>query len=44
MHTNTLRYRLRRLHELFGLDLTDADTRFALMVGIRLRALESRPT
>ena len=44
VHTNTLRYRLRRLHELFGLDLTDADTRFALMVGIRLRALESRPT
>src|SRR5580692_8444872 len=38
VHTNTLRYRLRRLHELFGLDVADADTRFALMVDIRLRA------
>jgi DNA-binding PucR family transcriptional regulator len=37
VHTNTLRYRLRRLHELFGLDVADADTRFALMVDIRLR-------
>jgi hypothetical protein len=38
VHTNTLRYRLRRLHEIFGLDLTDADTRFALMVDVRLKA------
>jgi DNA-binding PucR family transcriptional regulator len=38
VHTNTLRYRLRRLHELFGLDVADADTRFALMVDIRLRS------
>ena len=37
VHTNTLRYRLRRLHELFGLDVADADARFALMVDIRLR-------
>jgi DNA-binding PucR family transcriptional regulator len=37
VHTNTLRYRLRRLHELFDLDVADADTRFALMVDIRLR-------
>jgi DNA-binding PucR family transcriptional regulator len=37
VHTNTLRYRLRRLHELFGLDVADADVRFALMVDIRLR-------
>ena len=37
VHTNTLRYRLRRLHELFGLDVADPDTRFALMVDIRLR-------
>ena len=37
VHTNTLRYRLRRLRELFGLDVADADTRFALMVDIRLR-------
>ena len=38
VHTNTLRYRLRRLQEIFGLDLTDADTRFALMVDVRLKA------
>jgi DNA-binding PucR family transcriptional regulator len=37
VHTNTLRYRLRRLHELFGLDVTDEDTRFALMIDIRLK-------
>ncbi len=37
VHTNTLRYRLRRLHELFGLDVADPDARFALMVDIRLR-------
>ncbi|WP_307135496.1 PucR family transcriptional regulator [Streptomyces aurantiacus] len=37
VHTNTLRYRLRRLHELFDVDISDADTRFALMVDIRLR-------
>lgn len=36
VHTNTLRYRLRRLHELFDVDLSDAETRFALMVEIRL--------
>ena len=38
IHTNTLRYRLRRLHEIFGLDLTDSDLRFALMVEVRLQA------
>lgn len=38
VHTNTLRYRVRRLHELFAVDLDDADTRFELMVDIRLRA------
>ncbi|GLY42895.1 PucR family transcriptional regulator [Amycolatopsis sp. NBRC 101858] len=37
VHTNTLRYRLRRLNDLFGLDLTDPDTRFGLMVDIRLK-------
>ncbi len=37
VHTNTLRYRLRRLRELFGLDVADPDARFALMVDIRLR-------
>lgn len=41
IHTNTLRYRLRRLHEIFGLDLADADTRFALMVDVRLKAYAS---
>lgn len=44
VHTNTLRYRLRRLHDLFGLDLNDADVRFSLMVDIRLRTLANRAT
>jgi GAF domain-containing protein len=37
VHTNTLRYRIRRLHEVFGLDLADDDVRFALMLHLRLR-------
>jgi DNA-binding PucR family transcriptional regulator len=44
VHTNTLRYRLRRLHELFGLDVADPDTRFALMVDIRLRTAAAPAT
>jgi len=36
VHPNTFRYRLRRLGEMFELDLDDADTRFALMVQFRL--------
>lgn len=40
VHTNTLRYRVRRLNEIFGLDLSDEDTRFALMLYFRLRTPE----
>jgi hypothetical protein len=36
VHPNTFRYRLRRLGEMFDLDLDDADTRFALMIQFRL--------
>lgn len=39
VHTNTLRYRLRRLTELFGLDLADEDARFELLLEQRLRRL-----
>lgn len=38
VHTNTLRYRVRRLNEMFGLDLSDDDARFALMLHFRLQA------
>jgi len=44
VHTNTLRYRLRRLNELFGLDVADPDARFALMVDIRLRTAATPAT
>ncbi len=36
VHTNTFRYRLRRLGELFHLDLEDPELRFALMLQLRL--------
>lgn len=35
-HPNTFRYRLRRLAEISGLDLDDADARFSAMVQLRL--------
>ncbi|WP_372469361.1 PucR family transcriptional regulator [Microbacterium maritypicum] len=35
-HPNTFRYRLRRLSEISGLDLTDPDARFSAMVQLRL--------
>ncbi len=37
VHPNTFRYRLRRLAEVGGLDLADADARFAAMLQLRLR-------
>jgi sugar diacid utilization regulator len=37
IHVNTFRYRMRRIVEITGLDLADADTRFALE--LQLRAL-----
>lgn len=36
VHPNTFRYRLRRLAEVGGLDLSDADARFAAMLQLRL--------
>lgn len=36
VHPNTFRYRLRRLAEIGGLDLSDADARFAAMVQLRV--------
>lgn len=36
VHPNTFRYRLRRLAEVGGIDLTDPDARFAAMLQLRL--------
>lgn len=36
VHPNTFRYRLRRITEVSGLDLTDPDQRFAAMLELRL--------
>lgn len=38
VHPNTLRYRLRRLAEVAGIDLTSAEDRFAAMLELRLWA------
>ncbi|WP_037870200.1 helix-turn-helix domain-containing protein, partial [Streptomyces sp. SPB074] len=39
VHPNTLRYRLRRLHDLFDVDLTDPDTRLLAELGLRAAGL-----
>jgi DNA-binding PucR family transcriptional regulator len=39
IHDNTLRYRIRRLQELFDLDLEDPDTRLVTWLQLRLAAL-----
>jgi hypothetical protein len=36
VHANTLRYRLRRAEERFGLDLGDSDTRLSMLLQLRL--------
>jgi DNA-binding PucR family transcriptional regulator len=36
VHPNTFRYRLRRLVEMFGIDLNDPDTRLLLQLQLRL--------
>lgn len=36
VHLNTLRYRLRRIRELFDLDLDDNEVRFSLLLELRL--------
>jgi hypothetical protein len=41
VHPNTFRYRLRRLAEVGGLDLTDPDARFAAMLQLRVISLTS---
>lgn len=41
VHPNTFRYRLRRISEVSGLDLDDADSRFAAM--LQLRLLDAAP-
>lgn len=39
VHVSTLRYRLQRIEELSDLQLSDAETRFALQLALRLLAL-----
>jgi DNA-binding PucR family transcriptional regulator len=41
VHPNTFRYRLRRLAEVGGLDLTDPDARFAAMLQLKVISLTS---
>jgi DNA-binding PucR family transcriptional regulator len=36
VHPNTLRYRLRRVAEVSGIDLTNPDSRLAVMLQLRL--------
>ncbi|WP_459642714.1 PucR family transcriptional regulator [Kineococcus sp. NUM-3379] len=44
LHENTLRHRLRRAQELFGLDLADRDRCLALALQLRLRVVEPDDT
>jgi PucR family transcriptional regulator, purine catabolism regulatory protein len=39
IHLNTLHYRLRRVSEVIGVDLKDADARLDLLLALRVRAL-----
>ena len=39
VHENTLRYRIRRLQELFSIDLSDPDTRLVIWLQLRLAEL-----
>ncbi|MEU1199114.1 helix-turn-helix domain-containing protein [Streptomyces sp. NPDC005813] len=43
LHPNTLRYRLRRVRERFGIDLDDPDTRLVVTLALRLAATEGGP-
>ncbi len=40
VHPNTLKYRLRRARELFGLDLDDPDVRLSCWLQLRLAEQE----
>jgi DNA-binding PucR family transcriptional regulator len=42
VHPNTFRYRLRRVAEVGGIDLTDPDARFAAMLQLRLFPPDAR--
>lgn len=42
IHVTTLRHRLERMRELFGIDFEDADQRFRLQLALRMRALAPR--
>jgi hypothetical protein len=42
VHPNTFRYRLRRLTEISGIDLTDPDQRFAAMLQLRVGYPDAR--
>lgn len=42
VHPNTMRYRLRRVHERFDLDLSDADTRLSVWLQLRLEPAPGR--
>ena len=37
MHRSTLKYRLQRIREISGLDLTDPETQFSLQLATRAR-------
>lgn len=39
VHPNTFRYRLRRVKEIGGIDLSDPEERFAVMLELRTRPL-----
>jgi len=41
IHVTTLRHRLERLREMFGVDFEDAEQRFNLQLALRIRALET---
>ena len=43
LHSNTLRYRLRRLSDLFDIHLDDRDERLAIEIELRLRERFQRP-
>jgi PucR C-terminal helix-turn-helix domain/GGDEF-like domain len=48
VHESTIKYRMRRIRELLGCDLTSADVRFDLMLALKvlalLRAVDTDPT
>lgn len=39
IHLSTLRYRITRLHEIFGVDLDDADVAFNFSLALRIKAM-----